>query len=314
MPVLPPHRPLRRRVVTPYVLLWVAAAGFAAAYLTLLGMRPDLFAKSGNAGPDIAKQVVETKRDMTRALADLDPLRRTVGEMKLDVANLKVAAKDTRSRQDELTERVAALESTAPTGQKVARAGETDATAAAVPPPPAPTRNPKKAAAKAKTTASVPASTGGKVQKAAAKTKTSATVPPLAGVKPKKAQARLINAAPKSASAIETGSISRAAKAKPKAPAKAKRAAVKRAPVGVILATGASVDSLRLNWSILTDRHADAVRNLHPRYTISGKAKNRTYSLVAGPVASTAQAKSLCKAIEQQGVACKVSTFRGNAL
>ena len=82
----------------------------------------------------------------------------------------------------------------------------------------------------------------------------------------------------------------------------------------MLLATGPSVDSLRLNWSILTDRHGDSVKNLQPRYIVSGKADQRVYSLLAGPVASTAQAKSLCQAMAQKGVACEVSAFRGNAL
>ncbi len=47
---------------------------------------------------------------------------------------------------------------------------------------------------------------------------------------------------------------------------------------------------------------------------MSGNASKRTYSLVAGPVASAAQAKSLCRALAQDGLACEVSTYRGNSL
>ena len=63
-----------------------------------------------------------------------------------------------------------------------------------------------------------------------------------------------------------------------------------------------------------TDRHADAIRNLHPRYVVKGKADNRTYGLVVGPVASKAEAKDLCTMMMARGVTCEVSTYRGKAL
>jgi hypothetical protein len=83
--------------------------------------------------------------------------------------------------------------------------------------------------------------------------------------------------------------------------------------VGVLLATGPSVDALRLSWTILVDRNADAVRGLQPRYVSSGKGEERTYGLVAGPVQTTDAAKALCKTIIERGMACEVSVYKGNA-
>ena len=52
------------------------------------------------SSPDVDQKLTQTRRDMERGLADLDPLRRTVGEVKMDVANLKIAVQEaTRSRQ-----------------------------------------------------------------------------------------------------------------------------------------------------------------------------------------------------------------------
>jgi len=108
--------------------------------------------------------------------------------------------------------------------------------------------------------------------------------------------------APKAATGIETGSIEQ----KAAAPAKP-------AQVGVLLATGPSLDALRLSWTILNDRNADAVRTLHPRYVVSGKDKERTYGLVAGPLETIADAKAVCKTMTDRGMPCEVSQYRGNA-
>ncbi len=101
---------------------------------------------------------------------------------------------------------------------------------------------------------------------------------------------------------IETGSIE-----------DKKKPAAAPAQVGVLLATGPSVDSLRLSWTILNDRAADTVRSLHPRYVVSGKDGQRTFGLVAGPLETIADAKSVCKTMTERGMACEVSQFRGNA-
>jgi hypothetical protein len=294
MSVLPTYGPVRRRILTPYVLIWIAVASLATVYLGLLGLRPEFFAHSASASPDVEQQLTQTKRDMSRAFADLDPLRRTVGEMKLDVANLKIAAKEDVTRDNEFADRLGALETSAtPKRPEVVRLGEatTDSAQAPQAAPPAPARDPRRAAAK---TPEAPPP---------------AVVAPLSHEQPK--DAKLINGAKKQAkqAQVVTGSIAKPAKAQPKA-----KAAAKPAAVGLLLATGPSVDSLRLNWSILTDRHGDSVKSLEPRYIVSGKADQRVYSLLAGPVASTAQAKSLCQAMAQKGLACQVSVFRGNAL
>jgi hypothetical protein len=112
------------------------------------------------------------------------------------------------------------------------------------------------------------------------------------------------SAAPKPAAvpAIETGSIEK----KAAAPAKP-------APVGVLLATGPSLDALRLSWTILNDRHSTTVKSLQPRYVVSGKADERTYGLVAGPLETVAAAKAVCKTMTDNGMPCEVSQYRGNA-
>jgi len=295
MSVLPTSGPARRKVLTPYVMIWLAIASFALAYLALLGLKPHMFASAARNTTDIDQKLAQTKREMERGLADIEPLARTVGEVKMDVANLKIAVQDAADRGRDLTQRVAALETAAPAKAPESAAKTPARASAAI--PPKPTHKPGKATGA--TTSSSPVGPSAEATHARTQQKS----------------AKLINGthAQKSTGDIETGSIKRTVTTtvppavKPKKVAKAK-------PVGVILAKGPSLDSLRLNWSILTDRHADAIRNLHPRYVVSGKANKRTYGLVVGPVASTAEAKSLCKVMEGRGMPCEVSAYRGRAL
>lgn len=247
--------PARRRTFTTYVALWIVAAGMAAAYLAYLGVNPDVIPGPAPDAGKLQEQLAQTERHVERAVADFEPVRQTVGAMKMDVDNLKTEVQAAGDRDRMIMEKMAALEQTM-TQPKVAQAPEAKTAS-----PPAPS---KKAATAAK--------------KPAAKTAAAA----------KDRQ-------------IETGSIK-------------KQAAAKAAPAGVLLATGPSVDTLRLNWSILTDRHADAVKDLQPRYVVSGKGDSRSYALVAGPLASPQKAKELCTIMAAKGLACQVSDYRGNAL
>ena len=264
MSVLPSIAP-RRRTFTPHVLLFMGMAALSLAYLTFIGMRPDLVAMWRAKPNDAQTAIVETQRNVERALADLDPIKQGVGEMKMDVDNMKTGLQEAMERDRVLLAKVETLERTA------AQASEKVAAAPAQP------------AAKKQSVAKAPDVVPTAVANAA----------------PKAAAAP----APKQVGAIETGSIEQQKAAAP----------VKPAPVGVLLATGPSVDALRLSWSIINDRHGAAVKDLHPRYVVSGKADERTYGLVAGPLETVADAKAMCKTMTDNGVACEVSQYRGNA-
>jgi len=251
MSVLPSIGPTRRRTFTMNVLMFMGLGALALAYLIFVGVRPDLVAAWRDKPNEAQTAIVETQRTVERALADLDPIKQGVGEMKMDVENMKTGMQEAIERDRILLTKVETLE-------RAATAQATDKVAAA---PAAP----KKAAA---------------VQPAA---KPAAT--------------------PAAAKPTETGSIE-----PPKAAAPAKPA-----PVGVLLATGPSLDSLRLSWQILNDRHGASMKTLQPRYVVSGKPDERTYGLVAGPLETVADAKSVCKTMTDNGIACEVSQYRGNA-
>lgn len=247
--------PARRRTFTPYVLLYLLAACLAGAYLVFLGVRPDLIAM-WRAKPDETKTVlIETQRHVEKAIAELDPLKQGVGEVKQEVDMIKVGLQEGAERDRILLEKVETLER------------------AAVTPPD-------------KVATAAPA----------------AKKPAAAAVKPA-APTQKAPAAPAAKQGIETGSIEQ----KPAA-----AAAAKPAQVGVLLATGPSLDSLRLSWTILNDRAADTVQSLHPRYVVNGKDSDRTFGLIAGPLETIADAKAVCKSMTDRGMACEVSQYRGN--
>ena len=259
MSVLPSIAP-RRRTFTPHVLLFLGMAALSLAYLTFVGMRPDLVAMWRQKPNDAQAAIVETQRNVERALADLDPIKQGVGEMKMEVDNMRTGMQEAMERDRLLLAKVETLErAAAQASEKVAMA---------------PAQPPAKKQAVAKASDVVPAA--------------------------------VASAAPKPAASVR--------RSRPAASSRRRRRhPLKPAPVGVLLATGPSVDALRLSWSIINDRHGAAVKDLHPRYVVSGKADERTYGLVAGPLETVADAKAMCKTMTENGVACEVSQYRGNA-
>ncbi len=301
-----PPKPTKRKTLTPYVAVWVVLGGFALAYLTLLGLRPDALAGLKPAAGTADREVVALQRDVTRALADLDPLRNTLGKMKLDVTNLKTGMQAAADRDAQIAKRLNVLEGTSnsktpnaalpdPVRQKGADAGGG-----------VQMLNGSQAQTDAIDTASI-----SRPAIALAATQPSTIAP--AAVKPQPVKKKVPVKAP------ATVPVKAPAKVPVKAPVKT--AAVKKAPakeppkvVGVQLATGPSVASLQLNWSVLADRNKDALGHLQPRYTTRGRPSKRTYDLVAGPLGSAQQAEIVGKVLSARGHSCKVGTYRGNVL
>lgn len=84
--------------------------------------------------------------------------------------------------------------------------------------------------------------------------------------------------------------------------------------VGVQIATGPSVDSLRLSWTLLKERHGPGLSGLEPRYTTDMSGAEQTYDLIVGPVASADEARQLCQELAVKATPCAVSRFIGDAL
>lgn len=94
-------------------------------------------------------------------------------------------------------------------------------------------------------------------------------------------------------------------------------AAVDEAPaLAILLASGTSVDSLRLTWRLLQERHGLALGTLEPRYVIESNpvVPDRKFALLAGPVVSAADVARVCSILVSEGLQCRTRSFGGNAL
>jgi hypothetical protein len=86
-------------------------------------------------------------------------------------------------------------------------------------------------------------------------------------------------------------------------------AAAPTGPLGLELVTGPSVDSLRLNWGVLAERHGATLKNLEVKYVAGGP--NGPFQLLAGPVASAEDGFRICEQFRVKGTPCKVGPFQG---
>lgn len=271
-------QPARRGGLSVGMTAWSFAAAAAVAYLSVVVLRPDLVARIESAGP---------------AVAEIEALRGDVDGLRRDMAEIRSTVTETASQQQVVFERLAALG--APVNVPLP-ASQMDS------PPPALRLD------------SVPVN---------GTLSPRAEAPPLAEGAKKVAEAKVLNAKPE----LETGSV------KP-VPAVAPAPAVKPAaapaepppfgapvvtpaakPVGVQIASGSSIDSLRLSWDLLSETHADKLKSLEPRYSLSVDNGAVVYNLMAGPVKSEAEARKMCKALAAKAIACKVvGEFGGAAL
>lgn len=264
-------------------MIWGIAAIAAVAYLSVVLLRPDLVARVDTRGP---------------AVAELETLRGEVDGLRRDVADVRSMVSETASQQKVISERLATL------GAPVA--APMPASDPAAPPPAlrldsAPVNGPFSPRADAG----------------------SSSVAPSAAAEKSIADAKVLNAKP----GIETGSVKPAPSTITAPPAKTAAAPAEpppfaapvvtpaAKPVGVQIASGSSIDSLRLSWNLLSETHADKLKNLEPRYSLSVDNGAVVYNLMAGPVKSAADAKKMCKALAAKAIPCKiVDEFGGAAL
>lgn len=282
----PPTTP-KQRLMTPYVTIWAGLASLSLVYLGLLALEPALVTEylgTRGADPQMTEQSAETTRALDEALADVHALKSSIEQVQSDLSALKSEVSAQADRDREVMERIAALETVPQPGGKAVKV-------ATVPP----------AAQKNAQPAQAPAAPAKK---------------PVATATPVKA--------PATGAGLETGSVAGTAAAATGVtfgPAVVTPTATTPAPatapaktVGIQVATGPSVDSLRLSWSLLAERHGAKLGSLQPRYTIGADEQGVAYNLVAGPVSSLAEAKQICQELAVKATPCAPTQFRGDAL
>lgn len=83
-------------------------------------------------------------------------------------------------------------------------------------------------------------------------------------------------------------------------------------PVGLLVASGPSLDSIKLSWTVLHQNHSAVLGALEPRILPAGDGS--AFQLVAGPFATDAEAQKACAALRARGVGCKPADFVGAPL
>ncbi len=299
-PPLPPVAEARAgKLFTPYVAIWSALGASAALCLGYALL----------AGTPATQLSADDPRFASRLASELSGLKDSVSDVRMELSKLKTDLAGQDAQGQMLSAQLTALE------RKIAgQAGAADSGIQADAHPAPELNDPVKAKAPA----------GDDVPGTAAS--------------PQKP--RLVNGDGSGlnldTAALETGSVATAAKPAAKAAAKT---AAKQEPkpqeqpaaadpvdfskvvvkpeaksVGVQISSGASVDSLRLSWSLLSDRHSEALKNLEPRFVARGEADAPTFDLIAGPIKSRSDAQKVCKALAAKNVPCKISDFLGEAL
>jgi hypothetical protein len=114
---------------------------------------------------------------------------------------------------------------------------------------------------------------------------------------------------PVAAGQIETGSISKAEIVFGE-PVVTRTDAPKLA---VQLATGPSLQELRLSWGHLAQQHGGALAALKPRI-VAPRGKSGAYRLIAGPVATEADAARICSELRAGPATCFATAYAGTPL
>lgn len=272
----------KRKTFTPYVMTWCVLAALSLVYLGLLAAQPAMVADYLGPGPHAAETgSIDTAAEVRTLRNTIDLFRNELIEIRAQVSNQTDVTSDLMSR-------MSSVETPAdPANERETESISGRDTASPAEVAEAPPRQ---------QTAAVPAP----VRKAA-------------------------DAASRAGRNVETGSVAAPAAGAGSdidfGPPVVKQAAREQGPppgtrnmIGVQIATGPSVDSLRLSWTLLSERHADSFRALEPRYATTGDGPNQSYSLIVGPMPTVDEARRLCEDLALKATPCRVSQFTGDAL
>lgn len=294
----PSRRP--RGLPASYVGMWLLLLSLSIAYLAGVAIKPELMAEILPPIHIGDPESNEGQRSAARSLAEADTMKLELERAKAELAELRAVAGARTSATDKQGEPISPGDAARPDAGAVAK----------------PTAVPKaseKAADKARTAkqAPTPAAAHAEVKAASAQGAAAPAAQP---------PTRIINAAAADPTQITTGSILSATTAGAVAPGAFGPVTVKPArpepkgPHALQLASGPSLDALRLSWVLLTERHGATLKGLEPRYVSGSDPAGPSYDLVAGPFANAEEATRACNALRAKKVACAVGAFAGNAL
>jgi hypothetical protein len=273
------HAPQRRRggLPRPYVAVWVVLSSLALTYLVTLSVRPDLAEGLGGQVAALVGVEATAREDESAQAARDEQARAEIATLRdsLDAVQREAAALRAELAAREEQNKAFAMRLAAVEAQRIAEQG--------VP----------------LTTASVnrgsPEGSGDALPGRAIEGR---VVEP-----PRESELPARRPSPRESERVAFG------------PAQVKPApAAPESPRGIQIATGPSVDALRISWMLLADRHKEILGNFEPRFVPSTSGSGPAYRLIAGPIESTSAANRVCGELRTRRVTCGVAPFGGEPL
>lgn len=289
------------RTFSLYLITWVCLALASLGYIAVALARPDLL--SDSRMPGVLGHPAHGTPDASASQAAV--IERGLSEIRAQLTDIQLKVMRGELREQELAARISSIESRIDELSTGSAPQSANKPVAALPVPAA-----EKATDK-----------GERARVAATQPAPKSVAPPVRAAEADAVEADAARSTPKQkgTSPVETASVRREVQpfgAPEVKVERQERAAEKSedALVGIQLGGAPSLDSLRLNWTILSDRHADALGSLQPRYVTSDALGTTSFNLVAGPVASRTEAIRVCAKLRAQGVTCRLTAFQGSAL
>lgn len=272
-----------------YALAWIAAGLLSAGYVATIIRQPEAVTDLVLRPDTPAGNVNRLAQNAARTEADVQVLKQAVTSLQGGLIDVKTRADAADQRERQIVERIGSMETRVEqfaVSSIATPAPQPARQAAAVPLPAAPA---VVAAPQAKQVVQAPKTAAAPtiINQKQVKTIETASLPPAGSGQRELADQRQAPATANAAAALADSSH------------------------GVIVASGPSVDALRLSWSLLSDRHKAALGRMEPRVVTTDGS---TYQLVAGPLPTDAEAAKVCATLKARGIACRPSEFKGDAL
>lgn len=265
-------------MATGYIAVWGLLACMALGYLALLALRPDLAAGFSLRPLDGAPENNWKQRSMSRAMAELGAelgeARTAIGQLQGEIRDMRAALIAEEQRSLNIEGRIGVVEA----GLKASQMPVSHAV-------PVAQRNDQGKATTAVNALAGP-STEGTIEER---------------------PTRLLREGPSPAlpPALATAGVASAPVAKPAEPA--------RPPQGLLLASGPSLDAVRLSWQLLNETNRALLRKYEPRF-IESSLGGGLFQLIAGPAGTPEDAARACDRLKAKQVRCSVMPFKGQPL
>ena len=278
-----------------YAVVWGLLSAVAIGYLAMLAARPDIASRLILRPAEGTPESNFSQRSMSKALAELEAAKAAIARLEAEAKQVKAVLAAVEQRGLAMDARMGALE----TIQKSQVAAASDK---ATPIADKVTAAPKAEPERVSSAALSGQNTQGTIEERPAKA--------LREGRPPRVAAAAVAGKP-----VETASFatSVATSAPVSGPANVPANVPSGPPVGVLIATGPSLDAVRLSWQLLTETNKSVLRPFEPRY-VESIGDGGLFQLIAGPVASREEAARVCERLKARNARCSVTGFTGQPL